>query len=97
MRSRESLIGSLATSVRHRSIEWPCGLMAEVDTEWCRGLVDRGYTGKPGLASGPTLLHRGHHEAKESGVAGVLARSLGVVVEGVGGNCGLKQRQKLSE
>jgi hypothetical protein len=44
MRSRESLIGSLATSVRHRSIEWPCGLMAEVDTEWCRGL-EKALTG----------------------------------------------------
>jgi hypothetical protein len=72
MRSRESLIGSLATNVRHLSIEWPCGLMAEVDTEWCRGLengsIDSGYAGKPGLASGPTLPHRAHHEAKENGV-----------------------------
>jgi hypothetical protein len=67
MRSRESLIGSLATSVRHRSIEWPCGLMAEV-VQRARKRIDSGYAGKPGLASGPTLLHRAHYEAKESGV-----------------------------
>jgi hypothetical protein len=58
--------GRLTTSIKPRSIEWPGGIMGdEVDTEWCRGLsTDEGptsrYTCKPGLASGPTLPHRGH-------------------------------------
>jgi hypothetical protein len=37
--------GCLTTSVKHHSIEWPCGIMAEVDTEWCRGLSTEGRLG----------------------------------------------------
>jgi hypothetical protein len=56
--------GRLTTSVKHR-FKWPCGIVAEVDTERCIGLsIDgletSGYTCKPGLASGHTLPHRDH-------------------------------------
>jgi hypothetical protein len=58
--------------------------MAEVDTE-ARKRVDSD-TGKPGLASGPTLPHRAHHEAKDSGVTPKSwhNQAVGVVVGGVG-------------
>jgi hypothetical protein len=58
--------------------------MAEVDTEWCRGLSTEGRLGLGGtLASQGSRADPHYHivttfEAKESGAPGVLAQSLGI-------------------
>jgi hypothetical protein len=63
--------GRLTISVKHRSIEWPCGIMAEVDAEGSQPKEDlgSGYTGKAGDPHSNIVTT---FEAKESGAPGVL-------------------------